>query len=450
MKKILFILLCFIASPVGAADWYVKKGATGTNAGTSWTNAWNEMDQIVWGSISAGDTIWVGGGTYSTSLTIGASGTSGSRIQVRRIRSTDAVCTSPCDASYDAQVIISADQGIKWNSGTGGTGSYVTIDGRVTSGIKTTGSDNEWGAGVFMDTGNDNVIIQYVEMNGPATETVEAHSADNSAFKAIIGSGRGSLTNLSIRYCIMQYACNLAKVAGQNLTFEHNTFAHNDTSTSATCHPNVLYSPGSSGTLIFRFNEVSDWGAEGILLDTAAQTWKVYGNIWRDKSTEGATNRIIEAQYYEHTVYFYNNTIDNVTYGILTGNGGSWSASSKSRNNIFYSSGTQTVTDSNYNAFSGSTKESNSIGSISSSVFTNYAGKDYSIVATTGASYPRDKGVALDSEYATDILGVSRPQGAAWDIGAYEYGGAAPSTATCTVGGEGNANISGPGTVTIQ
>jgi hypothetical protein len=38
-----------------------------------------------------------------------------------------------------------------------------------------------------------------------------------------------------------------------------------------------------------------------------------------------------------------------------------------------------------------------------------------------GDMVARDKGVNLSSYYTTDFLGTSRPQGAAWDIGAFEY-----------------------------
>jgi hypothetical protein len=41
-----------------------------------------------------------------------------------------------------------------------------------------------------------------------------------------------------------------------------------------------------------------------------------------------------------------------------------------------------------------------------------------------------DAGVILGSAYASDFLGVSRPQGSGWDIGVYEYGGSQPAPDT--------------------
>lgn len=44
--------------------WYVSKAAqSGTNSGTSWVNAWKELDQINWNLVQTGDTIEIDGGS---------------------------------------------------------------------------------------------------------------------------------------------------------------------------------------------------------------------------------------------------------------------------------------------------------------------------------------------------------------------------------------------------
>lgn len=60
--------------------------------------------------------------------------------------------------------------------------------------------------------------------------------------------------------------------------------------------------------------------------------------------------------------------------------------------------------------------DANSFVSASSNLFTNAAGDDYSLSSTSPAI---DAGEAL-ADVPSDILGVARPQGAGFDIGAYE------------------------------
>lgn len=48
-----------------------------------------------------------------------------------------------------------------------------------------------------------------------------------------------------------------------------------------------------------------------------------------------------------------------------------------------------------------------------------------------------DAGISLASYYDTDIINTSRPQGSAWDIGAYEYTGAEPTPTPTPIAGGG-------------
>jgi hypothetical protein len=62
------VLFLSLSLPLYATDWYVDKNATGSNNGTSWTNAWTNTSSIAWASLSAGDTVFVSGGTYTGQL----------------------------------------------------------------------------------------------------------------------------------------------------------------------------------------------------------------------------------------------------------------------------------------------------------------------------------------------------------------------------------------------
>ena len=66
MKTIIICLLLFI-NIYAQNIWYVNRDAAGGSYnGTSWSNAWRSPSDIVWNSISAGDTIYISGGVDST------------------------------------------------------------------------------------------------------------------------------------------------------------------------------------------------------------------------------------------------------------------------------------------------------------------------------------------------------------------------------------------------
>src|SRR6516225_8050501 len=87
------------ASQAQATNWYVSK--LGNNKdGTNWTNAWNEMNQIVWSRINAGDKVYVDGGSsqmiYNKPLYITHGGNS----------TGDIVMTNSSDTGRYGQVVI--------------------------------------------------------------------------------------------------------------------------------------------------------------------------------------------------------------------------------------------------------------------------------------------------------------------------------------------------------
>src|SRR4051812_28157757 len=99
MRKIVLSLVCIITTlsiyvisstrmsvTATGSTYYVSKNGNNTT-GSSWSNAWNELDQINWSSIQAGDTIYIDGGstsmTYTSTLTPTASGSSGSPITIK-------------------------------------------------------------------------------------------------------------------------------------------------------------------------------------------------------------------------------------------------------------------------------------------------------------------------------------------------------------------------------
>ena len=124
------LILC-AGSSVFAASWYVDKDASGSNNGTSWTNAWESFADISWGSVSAGDFIYISGGssegtkTYTESWSVGASGTSGNPITIA-IDAANSSHNGTAVFDYDAHGDYATADGIFISSR-----SYITISGNV-------------------------------------------------------------------------------------------------------------------------------------------------------------------------------------------------------------------------------------------------------------------------------------------------------------------------------
>jgi len=110
------------------------------------------------------------------------------------------------------------------------------------------------------------------------------------------------------------------------------------------------------------------------------------------------------------------------------------------KNNIL-STGSDTGTNINYNCwFKGThTATGDQVVTGGESVtFQNYAAGDYRLKET---SICRDHGTNVSAYgVTTDILGIDRPQGTGWDMGAYEYGGVdvtPPTLSTVSIGTDG-------------
>ena len=104
------------------------------------------------------------------------------------------------------------------------------------------------------------------------------------------------------------------------------------------------------------------------------------------------------------TACLYNNTIaNNARYGCETGAG-----TNIAKNNI--------VQGNVKGQFYGTWTQENNV--TSGVQFVDESAEDYRLAAEDTVA--KDRGMDLSSEFDDDLLGVSRPQGSAWDIGAYE------------------------------
>ena len=408
-----------------ANNFYVRQGASGSNSGSNWTNAWSDVTQINWNSVKPGDSIWIAGGTYGQ-LTIGKSGTTNNAIYIARVRSTNAVPASApgWNSSYDSTVIINLV------NGSGGY-SWWTLDGQVPyGGIIVTNPTVTTGNGIELgNTGPENYISL---LNLDDAGSVQDGVGGSQDIRALNFNLQTPSHGLYVAWCAFHNYDTLWSTLGMSdWTVEHNKFYHNYNGGTG-LHPNIIQVMGATNW-VFRYNEIYGWQDEGIMMDFVGSSdppcvnvW-IYGNLWHDCLT-GRSARVAEAQYNPMgPVYFFNNTVVNVDLTFLAGNGaGSWLPGCVSSNNIFFNVGAAPLGfngNQDYNLASGANTEAHGIGNASASIFVNYAAQNYHIVTNVGSLFPRNMGVALGAPYNIDFDGNVRGADGAWDIGAYEAGG---------------------------
>lgn len=419
MRIPILILLAAISSlsvDLHGATYFVRSGSSGN--GTSWANAWGNLNSIAWSSLAAGDTVCVAGGTYSAGISTGKSGSSGNPITVKRATAGDAKCgssTSGWNAAYDSQVITNGSITIN--------NSYVTIDGAVPNGIKVNMKNTDYryvGIGSTHSAATSNVTVRYIEVSGPCltTQAECSNNADHVSLE-IYGTG-GPQSNWLAQYLNVHGACmNALLLNAPNLIWEHSRLADSWDNSGRICHPNVIQVNGSGETVVFRYNEVTNWNTEGIMFLSPA-TYIVYGNVWHDPAT-GSYPRVAETQTSNAGLILYNNTFVNMgSYGTIMSAGGTWSSTSQGRNNIWWNSPNVggNLPNKDYDLSNRSTGQTNG-QTLTTSPFVN-------VNAGTIAGYRLATGTAaganLGSPYNIDFDGKTRTT---WDRGAFEFNGTA-------------------------
>jgi hypothetical protein len=445
-------------------SWFVAKGAPGTrtgsctSAGTNWTNAWGEMDQINWSCVQPGDTVWLAGGTYAKGFAAGASGAAGKPITIARALSTDAVATRAAgwSAAFDAQVAITNTNANNTNSGCNAgdvlcinratLGNYTVWDGRVDSGILLqtsnlaglsptnntalgqSAADIGTASGAPGTGSNHDITFDHVDFAGPAGSSVYTHKSYDAAIQVINASGNILFTN-----CRIHGANDNVNVSGSSgVIFDHCRFYDNVAGSGSAGHGNMVQYAGNQN-VTFRYNEWWNWNVEGIMVWTMSGALYVYGNVFHDADNTGYPSVIQANNTTAGPLYFYNNTIANVSGFCVfrPANAVGWTASSQARNNLYWNSDVcvQSAPGSDYDAVYNDLAASNqtTLGisetmtvtqaeahacSVPATPFVNAAAGDFHLTANTPS------GEALGAPYDVDKDGKAR---ASWTRGAYEY-----------------------------
>jgi len=399
-------------------NWYVRPGGAGSQTGSDWNNAW-DIGSIGWSSVRPGDNIWLAGGVYTNGLNIQASGTASNPISIYKVLGTDAVATPAAgwNSSFNSQVQINVtSDGIDFSGA-----SYVTVDGRIdngaTSGIKITipnptstcPSDNfycNYQGGVELNSPTTNLTIRYVEVAGPGGPNGINFNGDLRG----VDFTSASANNLLLSHLRLHGVPNALFLGNlQNAVIEYTTIYDIYALNAAQYHENVFID-GAGGTNVqFRYNDISNWDTEGILLCDAGacpiSNWYIYGNVWHDP-VQGSSNRVVELQYTNGgPIYIYNNTFSGMAMVMGSqSNGGNISGDAK--DNIIW--------NTNGNWWPGVTNSNNPAPATNPFV----SSSNYQLTTDMpGVPLPSINGVS----FSTDPDGVTRGTTGIWDSGAYQY-----------------------------
>ena len=327
--------------------------------------------------LTPGDTLYVRAGTYAESLVDAfRNGTSWSNAVTLAVYPGETVVLSP-GGGHDYAIYV------------GPSHSYIVIEGLVIDGT-------DLGSNTIQLEGADHIRLKNVEVknsvysgvwvSGSANEFIGLQSHDNG-FTVYEGNG----------YC--WYGIYMH---GNSHVIEHSSFHHNG-GYGIHIYDNV----GGNDDIIVRNNVIYEnghcgVGGRGIVYDSGSGGL-IYNNVIWGNATGGIT-----VDYRAFNTKVYNNTVvNNPDLGIYIGSG---SSSAEVSNNIVYQNGSSIDNDG-----SGTTITNNWVDQ--DPKFLNPSAQDFHLTLPSPAI---DAGLTLP-EVTIDFDGVSRPQGASHDIGAYEY-----------------------------
>jgi len=412
------------------ANWYIRDNASGSNNGTDWTNAWEDIDDIVWASVTRGDTIYVADGSY-VGGTFNKAASGATYIYINKATTTAHGTETGWNSAYGDGTATFTSTFYVYTGYWEFSGVSRGADWKSGYGFKILLSNANAKAFRFDNgTYGNHVIVKYFEMEHRG---VSQGTSDD--FIYVIGDGVA--TNFTIQYCYMHDVSRVFFLTRQadNWTVEYCYFARNGDPVEH-CE---LWSDDGSDNIIFRYNFCEDTSGTAIIMignSTAnADAWEIYGNvIWHTPSFAFSISgfiRVLNDESQQNTATnwrVYNNTLVDLV-GLWSGirfGGGASSTGHIVYNNLWYSCCTAAHDNVNVNgnvmkySWYYNTGENNDDAATKEAgaddIFVDYGNDDFRLANATDNGYD-----SLGSPYDVDLLGVTRGGDAVWDRGAYEY-----------------------------
>ena len=437
MRKRLFavsviIWLTLLSMSVSAADRYIRTGASGSNNGDDWTNAYTSLPS----AYTRGDTYYIASGTYNGNWSINSPESGSTWTYIRKATVAGHGTGEGWNDSYAAgQAVINGSLAIN--------NSYIEVDGVTGSGnsghgIKVNHSTcaND-GNVIHLETGKSHIHLHHVEARGSGFD-YGATGCDGLYQNNQIATG-----DVHVSYSWIHEVTRNGVTLGNHqgtgwsdaslgFLFENNRLERTGGCTDPDIHGQGVQA-GYATTQsyhVYRNNVFIDILGSGniVYLDnTTNSNILIYNNIFtsNNRPTYWSSPGVIWTHSLGSTMTgmgIYNNTFYNLRLAQIQ----IWpDGNNESRNNLWincdFTSG-HTGVLSQYNAYYGNVGAGVPSGETgqqdeTSMPVVNAAAFDFRLVDGAKAM---NTGASLSSYFTTDIAGTPRPQGAAWDIGAYE------------------------------
>ena len=438
-KRQLLVVTLFLFSAGGlarAANYCVRAGASGSNNGSDWTNAYTNLPS----TLVRGSTYYIADGSYS-GYTFNDAVSGASLITIKKAIASDHGTGTGWSSGY-------GDGLATFGSFTFDT-SYWVIDGQ------TGGGPGSWESGfgikltptgtggkiVRINSSAGNITFAHVEMEHNGRNT---HDRNEDIFYAL-----GASQNVTISYCYLHNVarCHLLTTSMNAFTIEYSKIARNG-SGGDSIHREA-WSARVDDNVVVRYNIFEDISNTAVIAlvngNGNAENWQIYGNVfWRTPGDPSGVSSCIQVKYASPTFVsavnwkVYNNAIVNLKglgAGLSIGGG----SGNVTKNNIWYNNNVNIIqfgnTSHDYNWFEDNHRtggscdpfcdldptnagnETNGIHGLADP-FVDWENGDFDLTSGTSA---RDNGTDLGTSYDQDAYGNTRGQDGNWDIGAYEY-----------------------------
>ncbi|MFA4941285.1 MAG: choice-of-anchor Q domain-containing protein [Patescibacteria group bacterium] len=428
---------------------YIRSGATGNNSGNDWLNAFAALPN----ELQRGHAYYIADGSYgSYDFNDPVSGTE--YITIKKATLVDHGTDTGWNSGYGDGVAEFSGSIPSYGSILSFSTDYWIFDGQIGGGpgswdsgfgfkVKALGCDDESRV-VMVNNGADYIDFYHSEIEGctaGALNTLQARTTGFYSSESADGGSSNILVSHTWIHTVTKNPMILSNVTNSTVEYSHLSdriggyydpaqptwYIHGEAITFSFC--------GSQANNTVKYNYFKNiYGTNFIAIKDSVQSYfYIYGNIfYQSDALYVASNGIVSDTAKEEDstsyTYFYNNyIINNIsgTSGIQLYQG----ANNYAYNNLWYNC--RYINHANlthdYNYYSNTTfvtwppnpytQGAHDILA-TGDPFVDFVNGDFSLKQGVTAV---DSGVDLDSPYNFDMFGTSRPQGASYDIGAYEY-----------------------------